>query len=121
MAPKDSSSSSLVSLSQALPLVPSCVCPSAPCGQTPPLAPSSSFLSMPTMPSLYPQFPCTNSLAKLPFSSETLPTPFSSVPIRTCPSKIKSSEYPEAIPLISYILWTKPELQAVVKNFPKVS
>lgn len=35
--------------------------------------------------------------------------------------KIKPSEDPESKPLISYIPWTKFELQVFVKDFPKVT
>lgn len=66
------------------------------------------------MPSLYAR---ANSLTKLPFFSETLPTPFSSILFRTCPSKIQSSEYLEATLLVSYIPQTKAELWAIVKDF----
>ena len=72
---------------------------------------------MPPTPSLYPQFPHTNSLTKLTFLPETLPTSFSS--IRTLSFKIKPSEYPETKHLISYIPWT--ELWATVKDFPKLT
>ena len=72
MASEASGSSSLASLSQALPLAPSCLSPLAPHGQAPPPAPSSSFPSMPSTPLLHPQFPLTNSLSKLPLSSELI-------------------------------------------------
>ena len=39
----------------------------------------------------------------------------------TCPFKTRPPEDPEAKLLISYILWTKAELQAIVKDFPKVT
>lgn len=68
-----------------------------------------------------PSSPCANSLTKLPFFSETLPTPFSSMLFRTCPSKIKSSEYLEATLLVSYIPQTKAELWAIVKDFLEVT
>lgn len=43
-------------------------------------------------------------------------------PIRTCPFKIKPSEDGKANKThISYILWTKAELLAIVKYFPKVA
>ena len=61
-----------------------------------------------------------NSLAKLPFFSEPLPTSSSSERIRTCPFKVKSPEDPNK-PQISYILWTKAQLWAIVKEFPKVT
>ena len=73
------------------------------------------------MPPLYPQSPYANSLAKLLLFSETLPTPFSSDLIRTCPFKTKPSEDTEAKHLISYIPWTNAELQAIVKDFPEVT
>ena len=62
-----------------------------------------------------------SSPTKLPFFSETLPTPFSSMLFRTCPSKIKSSEYLEATLLVSYIPQTKAELWAIVKDFLEVT
>ena len=74
---------------------------------------------LPTPP-LYPQFPLSNSPTILPLFSETLPAPFSSELVRSCPFKIKPSKVPEAKPLISYNLWTKAELRAIVKDFPKV-
>ena len=89
--------------------------------QTPPPMPSSSFSSTPPMPPLYPQSSQTNSLAKLPLFSETLPTPFSSELVRIYPFKIKSSEGPEAKSLISYSTWPKDELRAIVKDSPKVT
>ena len=104
MAPEASGSSSLASLSQALPL-----------------APSSSFFSMMPTPPLYLQIPHSNSSTKLSLFSETLPTPFSSALVRTCLFKMKSSEDPEAKPLISYTTWAKAEMQAIVKNLPKVT
>ena len=85
-----------------------------------PPAPSSSFPSTLLPPHLYTQFPHTNSFIKLPFFSETLPTPFSSELIRTSPFNIKPSEDPEAKPFVSYISWSKAELWARVKDFPKV-
>ena len=42
-------------------------------------------------------------------------------PIKTCPFKSRLSVDPNAKPLISYVTWTKVELQAIVKDFPKVS
>lgn len=42
-------------------------------------------------------------------------------PIKTCPFKSRPSVDPNAKPLISYVTWTKAELQATVKDFPKVS
>ena len=47
------------------------------------------FTSLPPMTLRCPQFPHTNSPAKLPLSSETLPTPFFSEHLRTFPFKIK--------------------------------
>ena len=82
---------------------------------------SSSFPFILLIPPLYPQFPHTNSIAKLPFCPEALPAPLFSEPIRTCPFKIKPSEDPEAKPLIFYIPWTKSALQAIVKDFPKIT
>ena len=102
MAPEAWGSSSLASLSQALPL-----------------APSSSFFSMMPTPPLYLQIPHSNSSTKLSLFSETLPTPFSSALVRTCLFKMKSSEDPEAKPLISYTTWAKAEMQAIVKDLPE--
>ena len=68
---KASGSSSLASLSQALPL-----------------APSPSFLSTLTLTPLYPQFPHTHSLAKLSLFSETLPILFFSALVRPVPLKL---------------------------------
>ena len=63
---------------------------------------TSSILSVP---------PCQCS-SRLPFSSELA---------RTYSFKIKCSEDPEPKSLISYIPWTKSELGAIVKVFPKVT
>ena len=68
-----------------------------------------------------PLSPSTDSLARLPLFSEGLPIPFSSELIRNCPFQIKPFGDPEAQPLISNISWTKAELQATVKLFPKVT
>lgn len=81
---------------------------------------SPSFSSLLSTSPLSSQFPHTNTLGKLPLLPESLPTPSCSEPIRTCPFKIKPSEDPEAKPLTSYTLWTKAELRAIVKNFPKL-
>ena len=81
MPAETSGSSSLVSFSPA-----------------PRLAPPPSF---PSTPPPYPQIRHTNAPSKLPLFSDTLPTPFSSKLIRTCPFKIKSSEDPEAKLFIS--------------------
>ena len=82
---------------------------------------SYSCPSMPPTSPLYLQFPRSNSLTKLPHFSETLPTPFSSERIRTCPFKTKLSEDPEVKPIVSYSPWTKAELWATVKDFPKIT
>ena len=68
-----------------------------------PLASSSSFLCAHGCLLYMLTSSCANSLTKLPFFSETLPTAFSSILFRACPSKIKSSEYLEATFLVSYI------------------
>ena len=52
MAPRASGSSSLATSSQALPLAPSCLSALAPSDQTPPPAPSASFLSVLSTPPL---------------------------------------------------------------------
>ena len=99
----------------------SCSSSLAPYAQaSPPAPPPSSPSTLPTPP-LHPQLPLTNSLAERSYFFETLPTPFSSELIRTCPLKIKPSEDPEAKPWISYIPWTKAKLRATVKYFPKVT
>lgn len=73
---------------------------------------SCSFLSAP--PSQAPPL--------VPFSPFSEPLPiFSSEPIRTCPFKMKSSADQKAKLLISYVLWTKTELQAIVEVFPNVT
>ena len=122
MAPEASGSSSLASLSQAPSPAPSCLTPSAPPARAPPPVPASPVPSfcLPTPP-LRPQFPNTNSLARFPLFSETLPTPFSSELIRTYPFKIKLFGDPEAKPLISYISWTNAELRVTVRDSPKVT
>ena len=114
-------SSSLISLSQALPFVSSYLCPSASYVQTPPLASSSSFLCAHGCLLYMLTSSCANSLTKLPFFSETLPTAFSSILFRACPSKIKSSEYLEATFLVSYIPQTRAEPWAIVKDFLEVT
>lgn len=50
------------------------------------------------------------------FSANTLPAE----PGKTLPFNIRPSEAP-ATPLISNILWTKAELRAIVRDFPKVT
>lgn len=90
--------SSLVSLSQAPPLVPSYLSPSSPCAPALPVVPSSSFPFMPPIPPLCPQVPYSNSLAKLPLFAETLHNAFAFEFIKTRHFKIKSSEDPEAKP-----------------------
>ena len=70
---------------------------------------------------LYPPLPHSNSLTELPFFSEPLPAFSSLKRTKTCPFKIRPSENPNAKPLISYVPWTKAELQAVVKDFPQVT
>ena len=62
---------------------------STPPGQILPPALSSSFPSIPPTPPMYPQFPHKNTLAELPFFSETCPTSFSSELVKTCPFKSK--------------------------------
>ena len=106
--------------SQALPPAPSSSSPFVLRAQALTLVPSSSFHSIPPTSPLYPQFSHTNSLVKPPLFSETLPVTFSFQPIGTYPFKIKPSEDLEAKPLISYMPWTKAELQATVKDFLKV-
>ena len=54
---------------------------------------------------------------KLSLLAESLPTPFSSELVRTCPYKMKPSEDPEVKSLISYIPWNKAELQVVVRDY----
>ena len=51
---------------------------------------------------------------------QPLPTPSSSEHFRICPFKIKPSEDPKPKHLTSNTPWTKAELRAIVKNFPKV-
>ena len=82
------------------------ISPLAPCSQTLPLAPSSSFPSTPSSPPLFYQFRHTDYLAKLSLFSESLSTPFSSELVRTCRFKLKPSEEPQVKPLNSYISWT---------------
>ena len=98
MAPRSSGSSSLDTLSQALPLAPSCLSALAPTDQTPPPAPSASFLSVVYTSSVAPIPP-----HKLSLFAESLPTPFSSELVRTCPYIMKPSEDPEVKSLISHI------------------
>ena len=71
MAPRSSGSSSLDTLSQALPLAPSCLSALAPTDQTPPPAPSASFLSVVYTSSVAPIPP-----HKLSLFAESLPIPF---------------------------------------------
>ena len=85
------------------------------------MGPSSFFPPIQPRCPLYPQFPSTNSLPELPLFYENLLVPFSSELVRICSFKIKPSEDPEAKPLIAYTPWTKAELQAIVKDFPKVT
>ena len=61
-----------------------------------------------------------NSFTKIPLFSETLPIPFSSELVRICPFEIKPSEDLEVKPL-TCTPWTKPEMRAVVKDFPKIT
>ena len=114
MAPRASGSSSLATLSQALSLWAILSLSFGSCG---PNSTSSGLFLFPfcvaytsSIPSIPPH--------KLPLFTETLPTLFSSELVRTCPCKMKPYEDPEAKPLISYIPWTKAELQAIVKDFP---
>ena len=76
---------------------------------------------MTSLTPLHPPSPHTSSLAKLPLYSETLPTPFSSEHLRTCPFKIKLSEDPETKLLILHIPRTNVTLQAIVKYFPQIT
>ena len=83
--------------------------------------PFPSLSSMISLTPLHPPSPHNSSLAKVPLYSETLPTPFPSEHLRTCPFKIKLSEDPETKLLTSYIPRTKAALQAIVKYFPKIT
>ena len=83
--------------------------------------PFFSFPSIRPTPPLYPQIPCTNYIARLPPFSETLPISIFSELVRNYPFKSKASEDSEAKPLISCTHWTKAELRATVKDFPKVT
>ena len=73
------------------------------------------------MPVLYLQFPHINYRAKLLHFYKALLTPFSSELVKTYPFKIKFSEYPAAKAFVPYILRTKAELWATVKDFLKVT
>ena len=73
------------------------------------------------MPILYLQFPHINYRAKLLHFYKALLTPFSSELVKTYPFKIKFSEYPAAKAFVPYILRTKAELWAIVKDFLKVT
>ena len=84
-----------------------------------PAVPFFSFPYMSPTARLYPQFPHTNSLSKLPLFLKLSSLPFLQNLSVTCPFKTRPPEDPEAKLLISYILWTKAELQAIVKDFPK--
>lgn len=60
-------------------------------------------------------------LSPNPLSLKFSPLPFSAEHIGNYPLKIKPPGGQEAKPLISYTHWTKAELQAIVKDFPKVT
>ena len=68
-----------------------------------------------------PQFPHINYFIRLPFYYETLLTYFPSELTGICYFKIKPSEDPDTKFSVSYIAWTTAELQAIVKDFPKVN
>ena len=111
MAPKSSGSSSLASSGTISSLIlasswPDCA--------------SGAFFLPPFYAADASSIPHTDYPVKLLFS-KTLPTPFPSELFRIFPYKIKPSEDPEVKLLISYILWTKAELKAIVKYFPKVN
>ena len=66
-----------------------------------PLTACLPLAALPPSP-LYPQFPQSNALTEFLFFLALLSTPSSSEPIRTCLSKIMSSEHPDK-PYISYV------------------
>lgn len=76
---------------------------------------------MPPMPPLYIQFPCTNSLTKIPIYPKFSPLPFPLNLSEPGPFKTKPSEDLEAKPIIYYIPWNEAELSTVVKDLPKVT
>lgn len=82
---------------------------------------AASFPSALSPPPLYPRLSHSDPLTELSFFSKPLPTTFCPEPIKTCPFKIRSCANPNAKPLISYVAWAKVELEAIVKDFPKVT
>lgn len=83
----------------------------------------TSFPVAPTSPLLYSPLTRSNPPAEVPFFSEPLPLPTSSLikSIEICPFKIRLPKDPNSKHPISYVPWTKAKLKAIVKEFWKVT